>query len=60
MEDRIDRLEEMMANMMVIMREMRASSSIAGPSQPTASSTVLAWPPIEPQPLHDDEMGDLD
>ncbi|KAL0449538.1 UNVERIFIED_CONTAM: hypothetical protein Slati_1510200 [Sesamum latifolium] len=57
-EDRIGRFEEMRADMMVMIREMRASSSVAGPSQPTASSTAPAQPTIHPQPPNDDEMGE--
>ncbi|KAL0445306.1 UNVERIFIED_CONTAM: hypothetical protein Slati_2253400 [Sesamum latifolium] len=44
----IGRLEEMMADMMVMMQEIRASSSTIGPSQPTASSTGPAQPPTDP------------
>ncbi|KAL0416243.1 UNVERIFIED_CONTAM: hypothetical protein Slati_3456200 [Sesamum latifolium] len=37
-----------------------ASSSVAGPSQPTASSTAPTQPTIDPQLPNDDEMGGLD
>ncbi|KAL0423592.1 UNVERIFIED_CONTAM: hypothetical protein Sradi_0894000 [Sesamum radiatum] len=60
MEDRFGCHEEMMADMMVMMQEMHANSSIAGPSQPTASSTCPTQPPespTDPQPSNDDEMG---
>ncbi|KAL0394698.1 UNVERIFIED_CONTAM: hypothetical protein Slati_4436000 [Sesamum latifolium] len=60
LEDPIGRLEEMMVDMMVMMWEMRASSSTGGPSQPTASSTAPAQPPTDPQPPNDDEMGGLE
>ncbi|KAL0406278.1 UNVERIFIED_CONTAM: hypothetical protein Slati_3941700 [Sesamum latifolium] len=46
-EDRIGSLEVMMA-------------SIGGQSQPTASSTAPAQPPIDPKPPNDDEIGGLD
>ncbi|KAL0434255.1 UNVERIFIED_CONTAM: hypothetical protein Slati_2759800 [Sesamum latifolium] len=59
-EDRIGNLEVMMADMMVMIREIRFSSSVAGPSQPAASSTTSAQPTINPQPPNDDEMGGLD
>ncbi|KAL0439577.1 UNVERIFIED_CONTAM: hypothetical protein Slati_2440700 [Sesamum latifolium] len=59
-EDLLGRLEVMMADMMVMIREMRVSSSVAGPSQPIASSTALTQPTIDPQPPNDDEMGVLD
>ncbi|KAL0288725.1 UNVERIFIED_CONTAM: hypothetical protein Sangu_2644700 [Sesamum angustifolium] len=47
-EDRIARLDEMMDDMMAIMREMEASSSTFGPSQPTTSSTSIVQPPQPP------------
>ncbi|KAL0449353.1 UNVERIFIED_CONTAM: hypothetical protein Slati_1491700 [Sesamum latifolium] len=50
-EDRIGRLEEMMVDMMAMMRQMRANSSTTGPSQPTASTTSpaqLSQPPTDP------------
>ncbi|KAL0376288.1 UNVERIFIED_CONTAM: Retrovirus-related Pol polyprotein from transposon TNT 1-94 [Sesamum calycinum] len=55
--DRIGRLEEMMADMMVMMREMQASSSTTGPSQSTVSSTAPAQPPTDTYPPNNDEMG---
>ncbi|KAL0295368.1 UNVERIFIED_CONTAM: hypothetical protein Scaly_3105200 [Sesamum calycinum] len=55
--DRIGRLEEMMADLMVMMREMQASSSTTGPSQSTVSSTAPAQPPTDTYPPNNDEMG---
>ncbi|KAL0443931.1 UNVERIFIED_CONTAM: hypothetical protein Slati_2115800 [Sesamum latifolium] len=54
-EDRIDHLEEMMVDIMAIMREMRASSTV-GSSQPTASTTAPAQPPTDPQAPNDEKM----
>ncbi|KAL0458727.1 UNVERIFIED_CONTAM: hypothetical protein Slati_0499900 [Sesamum latifolium] len=56
-EDRIGYLEVMMADMMVMIRKMRASSSVAEPSQPTASSTAPTQLTIDPQPPNDEEIG---
>ncbi|KAL0456499.1 UNVERIFIED_CONTAM: hypothetical protein Slati_0989100 [Sesamum latifolium] len=56
-------LEEMMADMTVMMREMWASSSTATPSQPTASSgrpSTASTAPTDPQPPNYNEMGGLD
>ncbi|KAL0434226.1 UNVERIFIED_CONTAM: hypothetical protein Slati_2756900 [Sesamum latifolium] len=53
-------LEEMMADMMVM---MRANSSTAAPSQPTASSAAPVpppQPPTDPEPPNNDEMEGLD
>ncbi|KAL0295935.1 UNVERIFIED_CONTAM: hypothetical protein Sradi_6645600 [Sesamum radiatum] len=63
MEDSIGRLEEMMADIMAMMREMWLRSSTAGPSQPTAFSTGPAQPPqppTDPQPPNNGEMGGPD
>ncbi|KAL0420404.1 UNVERIFIED_CONTAM: hypothetical protein Slati_3063300 [Sesamum latifolium] len=47
MEDRMTRLEGIVTDMMVMMREMQATST-AGPSQLTASSAAPVPPPQPP------------
>ncbi|KAL2237421.1 UNVERIFIED_CONTAM: hypothetical protein Sindi_0933800, partial [Sesamum indicum] len=45
MEDRMNRLEMMMADMMTMMREMWTTSSTTGSSWLTASTSIPALPP---------------
>ncbi|KAL0454789.1 UNVERIFIED_CONTAM: hypothetical protein Slati_0818100 [Sesamum latifolium] len=49
MEDRMNRLETMMVDMMAMMKEIWARSSTVGPSQPIASTTTPAQPPTDPR-----------
>ncbi|KAL2238767.1 UNVERIFIED_CONTAM: hypothetical protein Sindi_1068400 [Sesamum indicum] len=58
MEDRMNRLETMIVDMMVIMKEMHANSSTTLPSQPNVSISALAQPPINPLSPNDDDMNE--
>ncbi|KAL0345215.1 UNVERIFIED_CONTAM: hypothetical protein Sradi_4352800 [Sesamum radiatum] len=56
MEDRMNRLETMMVDMIAMMKEMRVSCLTAVLSQPIASSSVPTQPPTDPLTPNDDDM----